>query len=103
MPLKSFTQAEIALTQRRRMEIPLLAMIWLSIVTFTIAENGVFHIMTATLCVGLNFYAVLRDQEIFVHPTVVKLTALAAAIATSPIFFLNSSDNAVEGVSSIIF
>lgn len=78
MPLRSFTQAEIALTQRRRMEIPLLAMIWLSIVTFTIAEYGWFHLLTATVCVGLNLYAVLRAKEIFVHPTAVKITAVVA-------------------------
>lgn len=76
MPVTSFTQAEIELTERRRLEVPLLAMIWVGCVCFALAQPGganVLYVVSATIAVAMNLWAVLQNKEIFVDRWLVNL------------------------------
>ncbi|MBI5722874.1 MAG: DUF3488 domain-containing protein [Planctomycetes bacterium] len=74
MPLRNFTPIEVKLTERRRMEQPLLAMVLLAVVAFGLAEQKPTYIfmLIAVAAVAVNFFAVRRAMEIsvsrlFVH------------------------------------
>ena len=79
MPLSSFTPAEIELTERRRLEQPLLLLVWLATATFSIAEGNLLYLLGCTLAVGVNLIAVRRHKEVFVHKILVNLGVLLSA------------------------
>ena len=78
MPLRSFTQAELVLTERRRVERPLLMLIWLSVSAFSLAEGSLFYLLAGTVAVGVNLAMVYRAKELYVDRTFVNLGVLAA-------------------------
>ncbi|MCK4602770.1 MAG: DUF3488 domain-containing protein, partial [Phycisphaerae bacterium] len=78
MPLRSFSTAEIILTQRSRLERPLLVMVWLSTAAFSLAERNFFFVSAATLAVAVNLLASRKDREIYVRRLFVNLGVLLA-------------------------
>ena len=78
MPLRSFTEAEIVLKARRRLERPLLATIWLGVTMFSLWRRNPFYLAAGTLAVGVNLYAVHRAKEMYVHQLLINVGVLAA-------------------------
>ncbi|MGC9453457.1 MAG: transglutaminase TgpA family protein [Phycisphaerae bacterium] len=78
MPLRSFTPAELSLTERKRLEQPLLVMIWLGVVMFALAEGQLFYLLAGTLVVGVNILAVRSGKEVSLQRLFVNLAVLGA-------------------------
>lgn len=76
MPLHAYSQTELVLTERKRLERPLMVMIWLSILIFSLVQWDFFYLLAATLAVGVNAYAAQRGKEVFVHRAFVNLGVL---------------------------
>jgi len=78
MPLSSFSQTEIVLTRRPRMDRPLLWTVWLGTAMFSLAEGQWFYLLAATLAVTVNMLALRRDKEVYVHRLFVNIGVLCA-------------------------
>ena len=78
MPLSSFSQTEVILTERKRVDGPLLWTVWLSAVTFSLAEGQWFYLIAATFGVAVNMLAVRRAKELHVHRAFVGIGVMAA-------------------------
>ena len=76
MPLRHFSEAEIVLKARRRLETPLLAMVWLAIAMVSIAEGNVYLFAAGTLAVAVNLIATLSGKEVYLHRIIVYLLAI---------------------------
>jgi len=76
MPLRHFSEAEIVLKARRRLETPLLAMVWLAIAMVSIAEGNVYLFAAGTLAVAVNLVATLSGKEVYLHRIIVYLLAI---------------------------
>jgi len=81
MPLKSFSQADMVLGERRRLERPLLAMVWLGTAALAIIEGSGVYIMATTVAVGANFLALRRHREIHVRRLYVNIAVLLASLS----------------------
>lgn len=81
MPLRAYSPQEVVLTERRRLEIPLLAMIWVSASASSMASGQWFDLAAATLAVGVNLLAVLHSREIYVRRFLVNAAVIAATLA----------------------
>ncbi|HDZ20311.1 hypothetical protein LCGC14_0295750 [marine sediment metagenome] len=79
MPLRSFSEAEIVLKARRRLEGPLLVMVWLSIAMASMAEGNYPFLVVGTITVAVNLLATLRGKEIYLHPLVVNVLVLTGS------------------------
>jgi len=80
MPLRSFTLAEKILTERWRMDRPLLALVWLGTAAFSLAEGRWFYVLAATLAVGVNLLAVRRAMEVHLHRVFILVSAIGATV-----------------------
>ena len=78
MPLRSFSEAEIVLKARRRLERPLLAMVWLGVVAFSLSQGNVFYLVAGTFAVAINLVAAHHAKEVYVHKFFVNAGVLAA-------------------------
>ena len=78
MPLIPFSPVEVTVTERRRMEVPLLVLVWLGILGFCVAEQSFFYAMAGTFAVSINLAAARRARELYAHRFVVH-AALASA------------------------
>ena len=67
MPFRNFSEVEVVLKARRRVEVPLLLVIWLSIAMFSVAEGNYSFLAAGTLTVGLNLFATLRGKELYMN------------------------------------
>lgn len=67
MPLNRYTTADLVLTERRRMEQPLLLLIWLGTAAFSLAEGSTLYFLSGTVGVGVNWLVVRRNMEIYLH------------------------------------
>jgi len=67
MPFRSFSEVEVVLKARRRVEVPLLLVIWLSIAMFSVAEGNYSFLAAGTLTVGMNLFATLRGKELYMN------------------------------------
>jgi transglutaminase-like putative cysteine protease len=95
MPLRSFTRAELILTERRRLERPLLLLILLSVTAFSLAEGNLFYLFAGLFAVTVNMLATHWSKEVFVERIFVNIGVLVAtAILILEIFF--------GGVASLI-
>lgn len=79
MPLKSFTKAEILLTERKRFERPMLAMVWLAVATISIIENSMFYLLAGTLAVAVNLLAIRRGREVYLRRAFVNVAVILAS------------------------
>ncbi len=80
MPVRGYTEAEIALMARRRLERPLLATLWLGTLMFGLAEGNAFYALAGTFAVAVNAMAVERRREVYVHRLWVNIAVLAAVV-----------------------
>lgn len=80
MPLTSYTTADIVLTERRRLEQPLLLLIWLGTTTFSLAEGNFLYLISCTLGVGVNWLVVRRNMEIFIRRGFVNVGVVMSLI-----------------------
>ena len=78
MALRSYTPEQSMLTQRRRVEVPLLLMVGLSVVAFSLAEGQWAHLLLGIVAVGVNLWAARHDQEVFVSRLLVNIGVVAA-------------------------
>jgi len=78
MPFSKFTQTEMILTERRRMDTPLLWTVWVAGVTFSLVEGDWFYLLGSTLGVAVNMLAVRRASEIYVHRMIVNIGVFVA-------------------------
>ena len=80
MPVGSYTQADILLSERRRLEKPLLLLVWLGTATFSLADGNFFYLAASTLAVLVNFLAARQQMEIFVRRSMANLGVLFATV-----------------------
>jgi transglutaminase-like putative cysteine protease len=81
MPLRQFSPSEVLVTERRRLERPLLAMVWLATCSFSAVDGQILYAAMGTLAVGLNLWAVQGDREIFLSRRIVNVAVLLATAA----------------------
>ena len=79
MPLRTFTQAELILTERHRFERPLLGMVWLGVAALSLIEGIWFYMVAGTLAVAVNLVAVRRGREVYLHRGFVNAAVLLAS------------------------
>jgi len=80
MPIRQFTQSEILLKARRRLEMPLLLGSLLSMVAFSLASRTSAWLIVGIAAVGINIVAVWRNKEIYVHRLFVNLAVIVATV-----------------------
>jgi len=80
MPIRQFTQSEILLKARRRLEIPLLMESLLSMVAFSLASRTSTWLMVGIAAVAINLVAVWRLKEIYVHRLFVNMAVIIATV-----------------------
>ncbi len=80
MPIRQFTQSEILLKARRRLEIPLLMGSLLSMVAFSRASRTSAWLVVGIVAVGINLVAVWRLKEIYVHRLFVNIAVIIATV-----------------------
>ncbi|MBS3735463.1 MAG: DUF3488 domain-containing protein, partial [Phycisphaerae bacterium] len=80
MPLRRYSEAEVILSERRRLEMPLLVTVWLGVLAFCLAEGTVFYAVAATAAVGVNAWAVRRRHEVYVQRAFVNIGVLLATV-----------------------
>jgi len=80
MPVRSFSKAEMLLKVRRRLELPLLLMIWSSVTMFSLAEGNYYFALAGTVTVGVNLAATIRGKEFYLSHLFVNLLVLAGAV-----------------------
>lgn len=83
MPLTSYTSKEVLLTERRRLERPLLVLLWVGMAAFCLAEGSLLFLFLSSLAVGANWLVVRENKEIYVSRFWVNL---AVAVATVLLF-----------------
>ncbi|MBN1941860.1 MAG: DUF3488 domain-containing protein [Phycisphaerae bacterium] len=80
MPLTRYTTAEIVLTERRRLEQPLLLLIWLGTAMFSLAEGNLLYLLSCTLGVGVNWLVVRRNMEIHLRHAYVNVGVVISLV-----------------------
>ncbi|MFA6134257.1 MAG: transglutaminaseTgpA domain-containing protein [Phycisphaerae bacterium] len=80
MPTAPFSDVEIALKARRRLERPLLLTIWISGIMLSLAEGNVFYLLAISFAVVINLVAVQRASEIFVRRVFVNIGVLLSTV-----------------------
>ena len=80
MPTAPFSDVEIALKARRRLERPLLLTIWISGIMLSMAEGNVFYLLAISFAVVINLVAVQRASEIFVRRIFVNIGVLLSTV-----------------------
>lgn len=80
MPLESYTKADIELTERRRLETPLLLLIWMGCLGFGLAEGNLFYLISPTLAVGVNWLATRRNKEVYIKRLFVNISVISATV-----------------------
>ncbi|MFP4104769.1 MAG: DUF3488 and DUF4129 domain-containing transglutaminase family protein [Phycisphaerae bacterium] len=87
MPLREFTSAELLVTERRRLELPLLALVWIASTAFSLAEWNLFYLLAASFGVGVNLLAVLAGKEIYLQRIFVNLAVVLSMAVLGLEFF----------------
>ena len=96
MPVRSFTDAEILVSERKRLERPLVVMIWLGIVLFSLAENSVYFLLAGTLAAGIKLQSVSRGKEFLLRRSLVNVGVLLATIVAVAALALHGRDPRIE-------
>lgn len=87
MPLRSFSAAEMLLTERQRIERPLLILILLSVGSFSLAENQWPYLLLVGIGVSINLAATFRAKEIYAARLFVNIgVAVATLILLGELF-----------------
>ncbi len=80
MPLKSYTSADILLTERKRLELPLMLMVYLAAASISIMEGNMLYLLSSTLAVGINILAVVNLKEVHVSRRLVNTGVVVATV-----------------------
>lgn len=80
MPLRSFSPADMVLGERRRLERPLLAMVWLGAAALGVIEGSGVYVMATTVAVAANLLALRCHREIHVRRLYVNIAVLLASL-----------------------
>ncbi len=80
MPLRSYSTAEMQLTERRRLERPLMGMVWLGVAGFSLAEGTLFYLLMGSVAVGINLLAVHHNKEVFAARRYVNVGVVLATV-----------------------
>ena len=81
MPLRAFTIEEVVLTERRRLELPLLALIWVAATASSLAMGNLFDLLATTVAVAVNLLVALRSREVCVRKVLINAAVIAATIS----------------------
>ena len=92
MPVRSFSQADMVLTKRRRLERPLLAMIWLGAAALSTIEGAALYLLVTTAVVGANVVAGRRNREIYVRRGLINAAVLLASMVLLAELLLGNKD-----------
>ena len=79
MPLRQFSPTELVLTQRMRLERPLLLLVLLGAGGFALAEGNVLYLLLTGVGVLVNIQAVGRRAEVYVPRVIVNAGVLVAS------------------------
>ncbi len=82
MPLVAYTLADMLVSERKRLERPLLVLVWLSIITFGLAEGSPFYFLAGTLVVGAKLAGVQMGKEVCLRRLFVNIGVVLATAAT---------------------
>ena len=80
MPIEGFSEIEVVLKARRRLEQPLFVTVWLGAVCFSLAEGNLFYVVAATFAVAINLLAAYRGREVYVSRLFIN-SALVVSLA----------------------
>ncbi len=67
MPLRPYTDTEIRITERKRLERPLLLAVWLAMAGFSITEGAMFYLLAGSAAVGVSLLAAQVGCEVYVR------------------------------------
>ena len=68
------------LTERRRMERPLLWLVWISALMFSMVDGNFFYMGLLTLVTAMSYFATMRNMEICLDRWLVNFAAIAATV-----------------------
>jgi protein-glutamine gamma-glutamyltransferase len=98
MPIKSFSDAEVLISERGRLERPLVVLAWTGVALFSLAEGSVFFLLAGSVLAGVKLYAASRGHEILIRrsfviagvvlATLLVISALLLDRDTSPVVHL---------------
>ncbi|MFP4353961.1 MAG: DUF3488 and DUF4129 domain-containing transglutaminase family protein [Phycisphaerae bacterium] len=88
MPLETYSKSDLVLTQRHHLETPLLWVILLATASFALAEGNPVLLVVGLVGFAVNYAAVLRRTEIWVHRVWINLAVLGATIVLLAELFL---------------
>lgn len=98
MPVRSFSQVDILLSERARLERPLVLMVCLSIVTFTLCTENMFFLLAAGAVCVIRLVAVNRNKELYVRRAWINFAVLlATALTVFELFGASSNPLATLG------
>ncbi len=80
MPLRSFSQTDMLFDERRRIERPLLAMIWLGAMALSVIEGSALYLGAATVAVVANLLAVRHQKEISLRRLYINIAVVLASL-----------------------
>lgn len=78
--VRRYSQTDILLTERHRMERPLLWLVWISALMFSMVDGNMFYLGLLTAFTSLSYFATLRNLEICLDRWMVNLAAIAATV-----------------------
>jgi hypothetical protein len=82
MPLGNYSQKEIVLTGRKRLERSILCLVALGTAAFAWVDSNVLYFGISLLAVGVNWIAVRANKEVYLSRGVVNVAVLAATALT---------------------
>lgn len=82
MPLLAYTAADVVVSERKRLERPLMLLVWLSVVVFGLAEGNAWCILAGTVVAGVKLAGVQLGKEIYLRRLLVNAGVLLATAAT---------------------
>ena len=82
MPLGNYSQKEIVLTGRKRLERSILCLVALGTAAFAWVDSNVLYFGISLLAVGVNWMAVRANKEVYLSRGMVNVAVLAATALT---------------------
>jgi hypothetical protein len=82
MPLGNYSQKEIVLTGRKRLERSILCLVAMGTAAFAWVDSNVLYFGISLLAVGVNWMAVRANKEVYLSRGVVNVAVLAATALT---------------------
>ena len=80
MPSQQYTEMQVALQARQRLELPLLGMMWLGMLVLAGVDHNWFYLGAGSFAVGANLWAVRRRREVYAHSLFVKAGVVLSVV-----------------------